>query len=109
MLQQQFKDAGRVLHDCVIITGQGRGSQGKEPVVRQEVLALLERLGLCQPPLAANANPGRIVLSQQMLCDVLRARAERRAAQESIDREGGSNGSPADGGGSGGGSEEGAR
>lgn len=89
LLQQEFRDSGAVAADCVLITGRGRGSAGGEPVVRQEVLALLARLGLAlpEPALAGSpgdgSNPGRLVLPRQLLIGALRASAERRAlAQE---------------------------
>lgn len=83
LLQQEHRDTGTVAHDCALITGRGKGSAGGEPVVRQEVLALLERLRLRLPPEALAANPGRIVLPRQLLSDAVRARVERRAqAQE---------------------------
>ena len=74
MLQQQCRDTGAICHDVTIITGRGLGSAGGEPVVRNEVARLLERLNLRLPPEAMSANPGRIVIPQQVVYEAMHAR-----------------------------------
>jgi hypothetical protein len=83
MLQQQYRDTGAIGHDVTIITGRGLGSAGGEPVVRKEVARLLERLNLLLPPEAMAANPGRIVIPQQVVFEAMHARQLKSSARGS--------------------------
>jgi hypothetical protein len=79
LLQQQYRDRGTITHDAIIITGQGLGSAGGEPVVRQEVIRLLEALLVQLPPEALSANAGRIVIPQQLLCEAMQRKMQSKA------------------------------
>jgi hypothetical protein len=81
MLQQQYRDTGAIGHDVTIITGRGLGSVGGESVVRKEVGRLLERLNLLLPPEAMAANPGRIVIPQQVVFEAMHARQLKSSAR----------------------------
>ncbi|KAI3438000.1 hypothetical protein D9Q98_000443 [Chlorella vulgaris] len=78
LLQQQYRDRGTITHDAIIITGQGLGSAGGEPVVRQEVIRLLEALLVQLPPEALSANAGRIVIPQQLLCEAMQRKMQSK-------------------------------
>ena len=84
MLQQQYRDSGTIAHDVTIITGRGRGSEGGEPVVRNEVARLLEALFLALPAPAPGDNAGRIVIPQQLLCEAMARKTALRVAQHKL-------------------------
>lgn len=96
LLQQGFRDSGRVPHDVTLITGRGRGSAGGDPVLRRHVFALLRELHLELPegPQAEGAwrsssrgggggsNPGRIVIPREVIHQALTRKMLSRQAQQ---------------------------